>query len=233
MAKPRADRVMANLIEGAERPMPAWIKKKQPARVMLSTRVASVDSQTGSVVNARDSLAASQSVASLGTTGSPAKAGVTDAQAANEGGLGAKEAGDSVAERIKLDKDNVRKHFRKDKAKLDEALRKDRRMRARRNEDVRCFPHQLRALPVSKFSAVARYAIDHGSRKRWIEDDLDIFLESESTTFGAEEADNERPTGGILASADDDVRALIACSALGFFSLGSSIHFLYHINAVE
>ena len=114
MAKPRADRVMANLIEGAERPMPAWIKKKQPARVMLSTRVASVDSQTGSVVNARDSLAASQSVASLGTTGSPAKAGVTDAQAANEGGLGAKEAGDSVAERIKLDKDNVRKHFRKD-----------------------------------------------------------------------------------------------------------------------
>ena len=91
MAKPRADRVMANLIEGAERPMPAWIKKKQPARVMLSTRVASVDSQTGSVVNARDSLAASQSVASLGTTGSPAKAGVTDAQAANEGGLGAKE----------------------------------------------------------------------------------------------------------------------------------------------
>ena len=212
MAKPRADRVMAELIEGAERPMPAWIRKKQPAKVMLASKFASVDSQTGSVVNARDSLAASQSVASVGTMKSQAQ--TTQASVVGTGGAkkGAPaEPTDGIAERIKLDKDNVRKHFKKDKVKLDEALRKDRRLRARRSEDVRSFPQQLRALPVSKFSAVARYAVAKGSRKRWIEDDLDIFLESESTMFDNGEADDVQASGGLLASADDDVRKSRRC----------------------
>ena len=106
----RADRVAAALLDGAERPLPAWIRKKQPAKEMLNSRMASIDSQTGSVVNARLSLAASRSDASIETTDTFRMSKLaSDSESLSD--TAGKNVGEdaNVGESIVLDKNNIRK----------------------------------------------------------------------------------------------------------------------------
>ena len=109
----RADRVAAALLDGAERPLPAWIRKKQPAKEMLNSRMASIDSQTGSVVNARLSLAASRSDASIETTDTFRMSKLaSDSESLSD--TAGKNVGEdaNVGESIVLDKNNIRKQFK-------------------------------------------------------------------------------------------------------------------------
>ena len=54
---------------------------------------------------------------------------------------------------------------------------------------------------MSKHSAVAQYAMAYRTRKRWIEDDLDLDVEPEKSLGDGE---IRKPSGGVLASVDDD-----------------------------
>ena len=122
----RADRINKALLEGADRPVPEWIRKKQSAKEML--------------------------------------------------GRGLNSASDNFSdleERNILDSQNTRKKFKSKEAQKRDLERSQRRERNKGGNNLQQYPYELRALPVSRDSAVAKFAISRGSRKRWLEEEVD------------------------------------------------------------
>ena len=139
----RADRINKELLEGADRPVPDWIRKKQSAKEML------------------------------GRGGGGAKG----AAAAMSQGKG---VGSDLKERNILDSHNTRKKFKSKEAQARDEERAQRRDRNKVGNRIQDYPYELRALPVSRNSAVAQFAISHGSHKRWIDDGVLAEAEAEA-----------------------------------------------------